>query len=251
MLSERFQKADSLQKAGKNEEALREFEAISNEISDAYDKSRLLLYEVASLVTLGRLKEARQRWSTAADYSADSYTDLIDAYLCCEEGKHEEAFDKLTRLLDDEDGELRKPENEGTYSEASERLGYLLFDAKRYAEAISRLTEALITPDSDERKRKMSLYLGISQLEMRNLDAAEERLLNGMPANCEDPMWTEAQFQLGRLYFYRGAYVKAKEAFERCELIAKAGDTELKQTATQWLSATAARLKNPARERTN
>ena len=251
MLSERFQKAISLQNSGNNEEALRGFEAISNEMSDEYDKSRVLLYEVTCLVSLGRLREARQRWSTAANYSPDSYTDLIDAYLCCDEGKQQEAFDKLTKLLDDQDGVLRKPENEGTYSEASERLGYLLFDAKRYAEAISRLTEALKTPDSDERRRKISVYLGISQLEMRNLHAAEERLLNGMPADCQHPMWTEAQFQLGRLYFYRGAYVKAKEAFERCELLAKAEDSELKQTAAQWFSATAARLKNRGRQRTN
>jgi tetratricopeptide (TPR) repeat protein len=251
VLSERFEKAVSLQKAGKNEEALRGFEAISNEMSDEYDKSRVLLYEVTCLVSLGRFREARQCWSAAANYSPDSYTDLIDAYLCCDEGKHEEAFHKLTKLLDDQNGVLRKPENEGTYSEASERLGYLLFDAKRYAEAISRLTEALITPDSDERKKKISLYLGIAQLETGNLDDAEKRLVQSLPANCSDPIWTEAQFQLGRLYFQRGAYVKAKEAFERCELLAKAEDTELKQTAAQWLSATAARLKNPARERTN
>jgi hypothetical protein len=77
------------------------------------------------------LREARLRWSSAANYSPDSYTDLIDAYLCCDKGKQQEAFDKLTRLLDDQDGVLRKPENEGTYSEASERLGCLLFDAKR------------------------------------------------------------------------------------------------------------------------
>jgi hypothetical protein len=57
MLSERFEKAVSFQKAGKNEEALRGFEAISNEMSDEYDKSRVLLYEVACLVSLGRLKE--------------------------------------------------------------------------------------------------------------------------------------------------------------------------------------------------
>jgi tetratricopeptide (TPR) repeat protein len=251
VLSERFEKAVSLQKAGKNEEALRGFEAISNEMSDEYDKSRVQLYEVTCLVSLGRFREARQCWSAAANYSPDSYTDLIDAYLCCDEGKHEEAFHKLTKLLDDQNGVLRKPENEGTYSEASERLGYLLFDAKRYAEAISRLTEALITPDSDERKKKISLYLGIAQLETGNLDDAEKRLVQSLPANCSDPIWTEAQFQLGRLYFQRGAYVKAKEAFERCELLAKAEDTELKQTAAQWLSATAARLKNPARERTN
>ena len=78
------------------------------------------------LVRLGRLREARLRWSSAANYSPDSYTDLIDAYLCCDERKQQEAFDKLTRLLDDQDGVLTKPENEGTYSEASERLGYLL-----------------------------------------------------------------------------------------------------------------------------
>ena len=249
MLSDRFQKALSLQDAGKNEEALREFEAMSNELSDEYDKSRLPLYEVGCLVSLGRVSEARQRWSVAANYSADWYTDLIDAYLCHEEGKHEEAFDKLTRLLDDQQGELRKPENGGYYSEASERLGYLLFDAKQYGEAASRLTDALKTSDKEEIKRKISLYLGIAHLETSNLDEAEKRLVQSLPPNYNDPIWAKAQFHLGRLYFERGAYLTAKEAFEACELLAK--ETKLKQTAAHWLNATAARLKNPGKQRTN
>jgi tetratricopeptide (TPR) repeat protein len=112
---DRFQRADSLQLAGKHEEALREFEAISNETSDEYELSRLFLHEVACLVSLGRLSEARQRWSAAAKYSADSYTDLIDAYLCCDEAKHEEAFDKLTRLLHDTNGLLRKTDTHEPY----------------------------------------------------------------------------------------------------------------------------------------
>jgi uncharacterized protein HemY len=98
----------------------------------------------------------------------------------------------------------------------------------------------------------MSLYLGIAHLETGNLHDAEKRLVQSLPANCNDPIWTEAQFQLGRLYFQRGAYVKAKDAFEQCELLAK-DDSELKQTASAWLNATAAhlRLTNPGGERTN
>jgi tetratricopeptide (TPR) repeat protein len=136
-----------------------------------------------------------------------------------------------------------------THSEASESVGYLLFESKQYADAIHHLNEALVFPETDERKRQLCFYLGWRHLDTGNLEAAEQKLIESLPPNCEDPSWTEVQFHLGRVYFQQGAYLKAKESFERCEFFMRPADTELKQKVSEWLAATRARLPMESRRR--
>jgi tetratricopeptide (TPR) repeat protein len=223
--SERFRRAVSLRRAGKNEEALQELEALTAETLSDFDKSSVFLAQVTCLLCLNRLNDARERFVVAIKYGRSTWTDLTDACLCYEEGKY---------------NELKKSGNGQDYAEASERLGYLLFRSKEYADAVYRFTEALVFPEPEDRKRQIFLHLGICHLEMKNLDAAEEKLMQSLSRNSGDPMWTEAQYQLGRLYFYRGAYSKAAEAFERCDLTVT--DAELKRSISEWLAATAVHL---------
>jgi len=246
---ERFQKSVSLKDSGNYEEALREMEALASVETDEQYKGALLLGQARCLSGLGRLKEARQHLTESARIWNNPYTELVDAYLCAEEGKQEDATAKLMLFLETYDSDLKEPGNEDTYSEASERLGYLLFEAKRYADAIPHLTHALAFPETDARKRQLCSYLGFCHLETGNLDTAERKLVESLPPDREDPSWTEAQFHLGRVFFQRGAYEKAKETFERCEFFMHSADTELKQKISEWLAATDAHLPMNGRER--
>lgn len=253
MDSGRFQQAVALRLAGRYEESLREVEALTSIETDTYYKSSLLLGQATCLAWLGRLKEARQRWSESARLWSNQYTELVDAYLCAGEGKCEEATCKLIRFLKNHENDLREPGNEDTYSEASERLSYLLFEAKRYEASIHYLNDALIFPASDRRKRQLCFYLGMCHLETGDPEAAERKLIESLPANFEDPLWAQVQFQLGRVYFQQGCYAKAKQAFESCEFFSDEANTELKQGISTWLARIATYLptKNSVRQGSN
>ncbi len=249
MDQERFQKSVSLKDSGNYEEALREMEELASVETDEQYKGALLLGQARCLSGLGRLEEARQRLTESARIWNNPYTELVDAYLCTDEGKKEDAMRKLMLFLETYDSDLKEPGNEDTYSEASERLGYLLFEAKRYADAIPHLNQALAFPETDARKRQLCFYLGVSHLEAGNITAAERELVQSLPPRCEDPLWAEAHFQLGRLYYQQGAYLNAKAAFESCEFSSDEADPELRQKISEWLAAVRARLPAESRER--
>jgi tetratricopeptide (TPR) repeat protein len=246
--SERFQHAMSLRMAGKEQDALQELETLASLATDPCEYSSLLLGQATCLLGLGRVKEARQRWLESARRWTNLYTELIDAYLCAEEGKREEAVHKLTRILESY-SELGEPGNEDTYSEASEWLGQQLSWLKRYAEAVQPFKKALAFPETDERKRQLSFYLGICYLQIGNLAEAEQKLTESLPPKCDDPQWAEVQFQLGCLYFQQRAYVKAKKAFELCEFFADETNTELKQKLSGWLADIDSYIPKEVRER--
>jgi tetratricopeptide (TPR) repeat protein len=246
--SERFEHANSLRLAGKEQDALHEFEALTSGVTDPCEKSSLLLGQATCLLGLGRVKEARQRWSEATRYWTNLYTEFIDACLCAEEGNRQEALERWMRFLE-KHSELREPGNEDTYSDACERLGVLLFEVERYADAVRPLTDALALAETDERRRKLCSYLGICHLENGTLDAAEQRLTESLPASAHDPLWARVQYELGRLYFRQGAYIKAKMAFEFCEVFACEANTELKQNVSGWLARIAPHLPSESRKR--
>jgi tetratricopeptide (TPR) repeat protein len=156
--------------------------------------------------------------------------------------------DTLTSHILKVPDELRDSGDEETYSEAAERVGYLLCNLKRYAEAIEPFEQALLYPESDDRKRQLCLYLGVCHLENGNLKAAEGRLEESLPANCGDSLWTKVQFQLGRLYFQQREYIKARTAFELCELSTDEGDIELRDKISHWLAGITSCLPKEIRE---
>jgi len=125
----------------------------------------------------------------------------------------------------------------------------LFFKLKRYADAVHPLNGALAFPETAMRKRQLSLHLGICHLENGNLPEAEQKLTESLPPKCDDPLWAEAQFQLGRLYFQQRAYVKAKKAFELCEFFTDETNTELKQNISGWLSGIDTYIPKEIRER--
>src|SRR4051812_24029741 len=116
-----FERGVALLDSGKVESALREFETLAAAESDAGEKSSLLLNQVACLMRIGRLGEARDRLSEAAAYCSNLYTQYFDLSLCAAEGRAEEASSKLAEFLKMRK-ELASSGDEGLCSDAAEKV---------------------------------------------------------------------------------------------------------------------------------
>lgn len=272
MDSERFERAVAMRDAGKEEDALREFEALADLESDQQGKSSLLLNQANCFWRLGRLKEARERWSQSTAIWRTPFADLLDARICLTEGKTEEGVCKLTLFLENHLG-LKQSSDQDIYVDAQDELGRLLFDLGRYADAVAPLEGALSLAEGDLRKRlcfylgachyknehwqaaeeklieslpvdhadpwwaQAQYYRGVCHYKTGKLQAAEWELIQSLPDNRDDPLWLHAHYQLGCLYFKRGEYSRAKRAFELCKTVVGNTDAKMISNISAWLAA--------------
>jgi len=235
MDTERFARAVALRDGGKEEDALREFEALASRATDAFYKGSLLLNQANCLWRLGRLEEAREQWSQATAIWRTPFTEFLDACMCVTEGKSEEAVDKLMVFLKSHI-DLKESEHQKVYFDAQDELGQLLFNLGRYAEAVDPLEGALTIAEGDHRKT-LCYYLGVCHYTTGKLEVAESELIQSLPENRHDPWWVHAQYHLGCSYFQRRAYLEARQAFELCDFFMDDADTEMKQNVSMWLAA--------------
>jgi tetratricopeptide (TPR) repeat protein len=232
----RFNQACALRAAGKVEEALREFEAFANDVEDPQIKGSLLINQAKCLGDLRRIQEARARQQEAEKLWPGVDTEYLDACVCVDEGKVEIAVNKLILLLKNHPD--LKQTDYYVYTDARERLGRLYFQLGKYADAVPLLEEALELPGNDEQRRDLSYCLGCCQMRSGDLEAAEKNLVQSLPSDRRHSDWVHAQYQLGMLYYHRGAYLDAEKAFELCTFFmdeAGTGD-EIKNSISEWLA---------------
>lgn len=79
---DRFKRAMKLRDAGEVAAALEELEALERPPLDDGDHPTLFLNQANCLWRLGRLTEARQRWSEEAELLTGPFTEILDAWLC-------------------------------------------------------------------------------------------------------------------------------------------------------------------------
>ncbi len=242
MDSERFNHAITLRDFGREEEAIRELEQLATIESDKQKKGSLIHNKAVCLWRLGRLREARQCLSEAQQLWTNEYTEATDARLCVDEGNENEALQKLTNFFK-QHANLAEPGDRQVYGETFEALGFLLFKLKRYAEAVEPITAALALSDNDQESKIRRFYLGICHLQIGNLELALRELTASLPSNQKDPLWKQAQFQLGELYFRLEDFHRSRRAFELAELFEN--DPESSRNISKWLSAVRARLREP------
>ena len=192
---ERFQHALALKTAGKEEDALLEFEALAAEAPDIQEKGSLILNQATCFWKLGRLKEARERLSEAQKLWSNLYADFLDARLCVWEGRKDEALTKLTLFLESHP-DLDQSENQHLYVDALEELGRLFVDLERTEDAVSPLERALALAEDDQHRRLLH-YLGVCDVDRRNWEAAEKNFLQSLATDPQDPLWPHAQYYLG------------------------------------------------------
>lgn len=234
----RYLHALSLRDQGMNEEALRELQVLADAESSPEQKGSLILDEITCLWRLGRLAEARRRFTEGQAFWKDVRSKLFGVTLTVaearEEGKPErlaEALMELQAFLAQHGHEL-KLESPESYGEALIGAGYLLIALDRYKEAIQPLAEAWPFFKSDERGSRLEHDLGICLMQTGDLEAAEKHLVNALPSDRTDPRWAEAQYLLGCLYFREGWYPQAKQAFELAEMY---GNDKLRRHVPAWL----------------
>jgi hypothetical protein len=95
---ERFDGAMSLLDSGDSAAVLHEFEPLAKGESDAEWKSSVLLGLVTCLMQLGRVAEARERWTESVAGWRNPFTDYVGILLCLEEGRLDEAALSLTEF---------------------------------------------------------------------------------------------------------------------------------------------------------
>jgi tetratricopeptide (TPR) repeat protein len=245
MDTKRFENALHAIDSGHVAEALSEFDSLADLAPDAQEKSSMLMGQASCLMHLGLIAEARERWSRSAACWTNLYTEYFDLILCTLEGRRNEAIAKIREFLSHRD-ELIESGDQNLYSDAAERLGYLLFDLGRYEEAIKPFTGAAETAETEARRAEMKLYLGMCYIQVGNFRAAEQTLLESLPADANDPLWPRVQFQRGSLYFQRGAYTQAKAVLEQF-LLTDRVESDLFRPASELLAEVERRLLNEGR----
>jgi tetratricopeptide (TPR) repeat protein len=204
----RFERAQTLQFEGRDQDALREFESLVSTASDSREQGLLLLQQANSLWRLDRVLPARQRLSDAEKFGVTPYTELLDARLCIAEGKRENALRKLYILAEKYDGSTGASEDvasldEATFVDAEEELGRLLVDLTLFAEAIDPLERALDLAEGDQRRR-LCLSLGICQMKTQRWQLAIETFSAGLPTDHRDRLWPQVIYYLGVCHFEIG-----------------------------------------------
>ena len=166
--TQRFQRAVAFLDSGDAASALREFELVEESASNVEEKASILLGQVNCLTSLGRLAEARKRWSESLACWRTPYIDFIEVALCFAEGKQDEAMRKITEFLKGRD-DLTQFGAEDIYSDVAEQFGSLPFDRRLYSEAIEPFKEAILFAGTQDRKRNIYLNLAICYIQTGRL----------------------------------------------------------------------------------
>ena len=223
---EHFERAIALRDAGKEEEALREFEVLASATSDTQERISLIGNQVTCLIRLGRIGDARARWNDGARLGTNCYADFMDACLCVDEGKREEAVGKFILFLQNPIDnayviDMTRSIDQETYMNAAVRLGRLLLDLGPYPEAIPPLEEALKLAVGIQRKNLL-FYLAVCETSSKQWRAAEKKLSESLPREEADPLRAQTHYYLGICLFETGSSSSPKgnccEAFPRIVL---------------------------------
>jgi tetratricopeptide (TPR) repeat protein len=211
-----IQRAIALREAGEVEEALREFETLANRSSEPGDMHSLICNQVNCLIRLGRIEEGRARWEQAEALSRTVNTGFLDAWLCFEEGRGEEAIRKFGVVLRcpvadySPDFDWTQSADHLTHLSAAEWLARLLLDKGRGVEAIPIVEEALKQSEGDQR-RSFCFYLGCAYVACERWLDAEDRLRESLSVERRDWWWAQAHYKLGICYTKTGRLELAEE----------------------------------------
>jgi len=230
---QRFENTVAHLDSGEVEGALREFEKLADSESKREEKSSLLLNQVACLMRLGRLADARGRLSEAVQFWDSLYAGYFDLSLCVAEGRATEAMSKLVDFLKRRQ-DLAQSGDEDLCSDAAEKVGCLLFERRQFGDATQPFKEALVFSETPERRNRVCLYLAICYIQTNDLGAADRIFRDDLVVDRNDELWPTVQYQLGRLRFKMGDWAKARRAFEFSQL--STADEELRNNIPFWLN---------------
>jgi tetratricopeptide (TPR) repeat protein len=215
----RFENANKLWGAGRNEGAAREFHAMAEEAEYPDEKAGLLINEHKCYVQIGKLDKANEimrqiRALPVEDKSIRMIVDFGDACMTTQMGKLEEGVFRFEKILQSNQEELRNPENRYLYEDIQERRGFALTSLRRYTEALPILKEAVSFSTDKSDPQLVHFYLGICYQETSEPTPAKEAFLRAISFGLDGETAADARYRLAILYFMSHAFAQAKYHLE-------------------------------------
>jgi tetratricopeptide (TPR) repeat protein len=244
MDSTRFDNANKLWAAGRNEEAAREFQAMAEEADNPDEKAATLANEHRCYLQIGQLDKANEvmrqiRSLPVQDNFVRLIIDVGDAFMTTQMGKLKEGVRKFEIILESNQEELRNPENRHLYEAVQESRGITLTNLGRYTEALPILKEAVSFTNDKFDPELVHFYLGVCYQGISDTASAKEALLRAISLDLSNDFEADARYRLGVLYFVSGAPAQAKHHLEAALQMPEAAiNAQLRRNIYQQMSRT-------------
>jgi tetratricopeptide (TPR) repeat protein len=254
----RLERALELQEAGHLSEALAEYRALAENLNDPEDRTGVLLYEINCLVRLGDTSVARKRlaelcgliWPTGRgpldsehhnrEICSTLHAKYFEAELFRLEGNEAQGLASLNQLLAEYPKHLGTSEHRWLHQMVQTSRAAILVELGRYAEA-KPLLESVLSCEKDMERSSVLLYLGHCHYELKEIQAARDKLLEALQLRLPTHLEYRARLTLGLVYYEQKAYARAKQEFEACAQAA--GPDYIAQARLwEWLAATCRHL---------
>jgi tetratricopeptide (TPR) repeat protein len=144
------------------------------------------------------------------------HIDFVEADLCLDEEKHQEALKKLERLWKDYARELRDPEERELYETVAIKLGILWAQLDRPRKALPILKEALSFSLDEITRGDVCFNLGLCYFDLRDREQAKASFLQAAET-ASDRYKIKAHYYLGFIHNQEGAYARAVQEFLHME----------------------------------
>jgi len=214
----RFKRALSLRDSGKVAAALQEFRSL--EPSDGEEEANILSNEAECLRQMGQVEKAwgclRESRRVAPQNEILLYLDYQEAMLLWEEKRFRASLERLQTLWEQNRAALEKTDHRPLYEGVQIRRGLLLAEQGRFVEARPVLEEAISFPLPIAIKCEVAYSLAVCYSKAAMFDRAEEMFLASLECAGDEPYVTLAHYDLGVIYFLKGAHAKAIHEFEQC-----------------------------------
>lgn len=240
MIMTAFVRAVELFEIGDFEEALRQFSALADQVSDPNAKAGFLLDQANCHTLLGRNHEAelcvaQARTLVETDQVGGLITELGTACFLLEQKRYVEALSAFNLLSNAHAGLLEQPDFQTLRRDISLQRGFILIQLNRYSEALPDLESACETQSDGE----ALLLLARCRLELKQHEAAEQMFLLAMEQGIPDDCYSAFHYYRGRNYYEWGDFCKAKQEFV---LSAQAGTTPTPRAQVYEMLAATCRL---------
>jgi tetratricopeptide (TPR) repeat protein len=204
------------------EEALRQLDAQIESTSEAGEKANLRLWKATLHGVLGQFSDARRQLDLVLHHAPDDMDihlsrDFIDGSLYDQEGKPQEAYQKLTSVLSRYAERLSRPDMRFMYEDIQLRRGFDAANTGRLKEALPILKECLSFDLKLSDKTHVLVELGRCYSEAGEYESARDSLVQAIDIGLTHESEAQAHLYLGIACAHLGLFREAKREFQRCE----------------------------------
>jgi tetratricopeptide (TPR) repeat protein len=217
-----IQNAIELRDAALARQALSEIDLLLGSAPEPNERVYLLFSKSSCHGMLGNFEEARQQLSLVLQQEPEDHdirltVEFNEGLLLQQESKYREAFERLSAVLSDHAGRLRRPELRFMYEDIQQRRAFLSATLSQFQDSIPLLREILSFDLEKEVRSDALASLGLCYLELREWESAKDYFLRARAIGVTKEWEKTFHFYLGIAYFYTEALPEAKREFEICE----------------------------------